>query len=115
MKYGSLELFDAVLDGRDVSIEFTRLTTFVRSHYGADADGNRGVDVTEIEEDEAEGIVVLTVEDGADGHKELTTPLDALTSLQALEVQRLVDEYLAAHVPDEPEPDDEDDYDHEDS
>ena len=98
------EAFDAELDGQDVCVEFDRVTKWSTDpNYGADADGNRGISVTEIDEDYAENIFVLTFEQGADGTKEISTPLSALTSLQALEVQRLVDEHLEQHEPTEPE------------
>lgn len=78
---------------------------------GQDADGNRGMWMTSIDEDYAENILILTWESNADGTKEITTPIAALTSLQALEVQRLIDEHLEQVAPAEledegPDPDD---------
>ena len=107
------EAFDAVMDGQDVCIEFDRVTTWSTDHhYGADADGHRGISRTDIDEDYAEEIVVLTWTNGADGHREIVTPITALTSLQALEVQQLIDLYLEENEPtwpDDDEPDDEPD------
>ena len=102
--------FDATLDGQDVCIEFDRVSTYSRGLEGQDADGNRGVWTTTIDEDCAEHIFVTTFEHGVDGHKEIATPLSELGSLLAVEVQRLVDEYLDQHDPDAPE-DEEPDYD----
>lgn len=94
--------FDAELDGRDVVIAFDRVTAWSSGWEGQDADGRRGVWMTMIDEDDAEAIVV-TSWSGPDGARETTTPLAALTSLQALEVQRLVDIYLETHAPQAPE------------
>ena len=98
--------FDTRLDGREVFVEFDRTTTWSSGLEGQDADGNRGVWMTSIDEDYADSITLYWYDEGGDGHTDI--PLAALTSLQALEVQRLVDEWLEQHEPtepDEPEPD----------
>jgi hypothetical protein len=99
--------FDAQVNGRDCCIEFERVTTFVTDHhYGADADGNRGMSVTEVDEDYAEHIVLLEWVGGIDGTHELTTALPDLQEPERGEVARLVDAFLATHEPEAPEPDD---------
>ncbi len=101
--------FDATIGAHDACIEFDRVTVFSHdAHYGADADGNRGVPMNFIDDDYAEDIMVLTWE-GSDGAREVATPIDALTSLQALEVQRLIDDYLEQHDPAYKEPEDDPD------
>lgn len=94
--------FNAPLNGQDVDIEFTRTTAWSPEHYGADADGNRGMWIDSIDEDEATDI---TVDD---------KPLSALSTLEEAEVRRLVDAWMEATPPEaeeQPEPEPEPDYD----
>lgn len=82
--------FDALIDGRDCTIEFTRVTTWVHdAHYGADADGNRGIAVDFINEDYAEDVVMIN-DDG--------DPV-AVPELLKAEVDAAVDAYLARVEP----------------
>ena len=86
--------FDAMVDGLDITIGFTRTTTF--SHdptYGSDADGRRGWPMTFIDEDSATDVMV-TVNDQ-------TIPLALLDNAE--QVQAAVDAYLASHEPEPPE------------
>ena len=94
--------FDAVIDSRDCTIEFTRVITWVHdAHYGADADGNRGIAVDFIDEDLAEDVVMIN--DNGD-------PV-AVPELLKAEADAAVDAYLARVEPeyndrDEPDYDD---------
>ena len=107
--------FDAELNGQDVCIEFERTTAWSTDyHYGADADGNRSVVRTEIDEDAADDILVTRFEQGADGHKEISTPLAELPEEDRKAVEKLVDDYLEKHEPDPPDEDDGPEYEPED-
>ena len=117
--------FDAQLDGRDVCIEFDRVTIFVRdAHYGADADGNRGMCVDMIDDDYAEHVLVLWCRGSSDEMQEFSASLDDLTrawtgslihmdiELKA-QVQILLDDWLEKNEPappEEPDYPDESDY-----
>lgn len=95
--------FDAELDGRDVCLEFDRTTVWASGLEGQDADGNRGVWMTTIDEDYAEDIMVLSWLDAPDGHREIVTPFAELPPDYQARVQALVDAWLEAHEPEEPE------------
>ncbi len=59
MRSSRTESFDTTIAGRDACIEFTRVTTW--SHdpsYGSDADGNRGIPMDFLDDDEAEDITL---------------------------------------------------------
>lgn len=111
--------FDTELDGHDICIEFDRRTTWSTDHhYGADADGNRGISVTEIDVDNAENVTVSWY-DEATGNAHNDIPLAELTEAQRTGVQALLDAWLEANEPGgpeydepdhEPEPEDADDY-----
>ena len=105
MKSSRTESFDAIIDGRECQIEFTRVTTFVHdAHYGADADGNRGMPMDFIDEDIAEDVCISFIED--DG------PMPVPKHLEA-EVEKAVDAYIESHEAEAPEPE-EPDYDNRD-
>ena len=87
-------------------IEFDRVTTWTHdAHYGADADGNRGMAMDFIDEDYAENVTVTF-----DGDRE-ALPLKALSAFQQFTVQGIIDAYLESHEPDWQEQDDEPDWD----
>jgi len=97
--------FDAPLNNREVCITFDRRTVFgLDANYCADADGRRGMAIDFIDEDYAVDITVQLYGDDGEGQQP-RRPVAALSSLDALEVHRLVDEYLETH---DPEPDDAD-------
>lgn len=104
--------FDATLDGRDVCIEFDRRTTWSTDHhYGADADGNRGISVTEIDEDSAENVTVFWY-DVVDGAK--IDQLENLTDAQQKNVNAQIETWLETNDPDGAADDYEPDYDDQD-
>lgn len=104
MKSSRTETFDAIIDGRECQIEFTRVTVFSHdAHYGADADGNRGMPMDFIDEDYAEGDVLIAFIEDDDG------PVVAPKVFQA-EVDKAVEAYIKSHEPTAPE-DEEPDYD----
>ena len=99
----TIEGFDTTLEGGiEVYIEFSRRTTFARDyHYGADADGRRGVVLDTIEEDEAEDVKVQFFDEA---------PLTPSPALKA-EVDSAVERYIKSvqPTPEEPPEEDEDD------
>lgn len=103
MKNTVAESFDTVLKGLEVCIEFERTTTYERDlHYGADADGNRGISMLLVDDDVAEDIKV-TIED-----TDIQAPFLSLTPELQIDVQQAVDDYMEKHDPqqfEEPEPD----------
>ncbi|MCR4300847.1 MAG: hypothetical protein NUV51_04490 [Sulfuricaulis sp.] len=103
MRSSRTETFDAVIDGRECQIEFTRVTTFVHdAHYGADADGNRGVPMDFIDEDLAEGDALIYYTDTEDDFVVVPAALRA-------EVDKAIDAYIERTEPtcdlDDEEPD----------
>lgn len=102
--------FDATVGGKDVTITFDRHTTWGRdAHYGADADGNRGIDVIMLDDDFAQNVRV----DIGDGTDRLVGSSTLVTKALETEILDLVDLYLASHDPeavdDGPNEDDRDD------
>jgi hypothetical protein len=58
MKSTTRTAFDTMFENRECCLEFDRTTAWSTDHHwGADADGNRGISRTEIDEDYAEGIL----------------------------------------------------------
>jgi hypothetical protein len=100
------EAFDTQLDGCDVNIEFTRTTTYSRENYGADADGNRGVMMTMLDEDRADEIEIIRVDDMADGSRESRTPYAQLSQTEQGMVTEALDAYLSENEPDDFEDED---------
>lgn len=95
--------FDATIGGIDVCIEFDRVTSFdTDPNYGADADGNRGMSMTSIDEDAAENIVV-SWDDDKDTYDNV--PVADLPEARRTDVQALVDAYLEKNDPEVPEGD----------
>lgn len=94
--------FDVVLLGVPVTISFTRVTTWNWAHYGADADGRRGLLMTMIDDDYAEHVTV--VDDAGD-----VRPGPDMWRA----ANEAVEQYLDSHEPccdeSEPDPDDRED------
>lgn len=107
MKGTRTETFDAVIDGRECQITMTRVTNFVHdATYGADADGNRGMAVDYIDEDAAEGDVLIDFLD-VEGD-----PIVVRVSALQAEVDTAIDAYIERTEPTPPDDeDDEPDYD----
>ena len=96
------ESFDTVLDGRDICVEFTRRTVYVHDpSYGADADGDRGVPMDFIDEDEAEGITILCWEEN--GAREVVRKPEDLPPEQRGLLAAEIDDYIAHVGPTPPE------------
>ena len=89
-------LEEVQIGAHEATIEFTRVTTWSHdAHYGADADGNRGVPMDFIDEDYAEGDVLIAfIED--DG------PIPVLKIFQA-EVDLAVTAHIERSEPTAPE------------
>lgn len=98
--------FDTTLRDRDICIEFQRTTKFSYENYGADADGNRGVMMLLLDDDFYSDVVVIYYDD------DTATRIapSALSNLDAMEVDRLIAEWMDAHELD-PTEQDEPDYD----
>jgi hypothetical protein len=91
--------FDATLGGHDICIEFTRVTAWSSGMEGQDADGNRGMWVTSIDEDYANDIKVSWYDDEPGN----SIALAEFPEAPRAAVQSLVDDYLEGHEPEEPE------------
>lgn len=92
--------FDTVLAGRNVCIDFDRVTVFSHdAHYGADADGRRGWPMTFIDDDYADSVRVEFFGNGA--------PTGSIADVATL-VSEQIDAYLERTEP-EPVEDDESD------
>ena len=97
----------ALTDGREVCIEFERVTVSSPEHYGADADGNRGIWITSIDDDRAEQVTVEFYGAGPDGRGPATRLEDLHADTRA-EVDAAIEAYLDKHEPEvqeEREPD----------
>ena len=87
--------FDAVIHDTDVYLAFTRTTTW--SHdptYGSDADGNRGIPMTCVDEDRASDILITV------GDSLATDPIERWPALAQAACLEAVQAYLAAICPD---------------
>lgn len=96
------ESFDTVLDGKDIYVEFIRVTTY--SHdpsYGADADGNRGVPRDSIDADDAEDITIRSWEEN--GAREVVRELRELPPEQQAVLAAEIEDYLVHIDPAPPE------------
>jgi len=92
--------FDAVIGTSEVCISFTRRTTWSYDpHYGSDADGNRGMPLTSIDEDWGDNVT-------ATYYSGLVVSADLL--------QDAVDCYIATYEPEPPEEREQDGDDQED-
>jgi hypothetical protein len=108
-KSTSHESFDAELNGQDVYIEFDRVAIWSSGMEGQDADGNRGMWMTSVDEDYAEHIMVtMWLRVPGVITKEIATEFTALPQVDREVVQKLVDDYLEKHEPTEPENDEPD-------
>jgi hypothetical protein len=95
---------DVMIGVHSAVIEFDRVTTWVHdAHYGADADGNRGMAVDMIDEDYAENVTVQFDEDREQ------MPLASLSEAHRVAVEVAIDAHLETHEPDWQEQDDEPD------
>ena len=93
MKNQTEESFDTIIGGRNVCLEFTRVTVFVHdAHYGADADGNRGWPMDFIDEDYAEDVLVEFDGEGSGAILDVQTEVDSA-----------IEKYLESHEPTMPE------------
>jgi hypothetical protein len=100
--------FDAVINGVDVCISFTRTSVFGRENYGADADGNRGMMINTIDADE---YTQVSVEWEDEHGRERTFPMDEFPSaFGIMAVNSAIETYMEAH---EPEPPDEPEHEYE--
>ena len=87
--------FDTEIDGKDVNIEFERTTKFgYDPSYGADADGNRGVPMWSIEEDDWARASVAVELDG-----EMAVELHNLSPMEQVSVLAKIGEYMTTHEP----------------
>lgn len=86
--------------GMDVRINFTRTTKVGRENYGADADGNRGMMMDMIDDDEWSNVKVFFDED-------TLGVLLADTSAKA-EIEKIIEDWMEAHEPVAPEEPEED-------
>lgn len=84
---------DCVVDGRDVCIEFTRHVEAHREMYGADADGNRGMLMTMVDDDRADNVTVY------DYALDVQFLLSSLCEEKATAVRAAIDAYLEANDP----------------
>lgn len=87
------ECCDATIDGRECQIEFTRVTTWAHdAHYGADADGNRGVPMDFVEEDCAEAITINFIDEP--GEPVTAQSIRDQHPLLYAEIAKAIDAYL---------------------
>jgi len=108
MKQISTIEFDAPLNGRDVLIRFTRTLAWSWEHYGADADGNRGMQMLTLDEDDYADVHVQRYDDW----DAQSTALAELPAAQQDAVRTLVETWMQEHEP-EAEEECEPDYDDE--
>jgi hypothetical protein len=96
------ESFDTQLDGRDVCVEFTRVTTYSYDPtYGADADGNRGVPMDFIDDDHTEAITILSWEEN--GAREVVRAIQELPLEREAQLHAEIEDYLVHVGPTPPE------------
>lgn len=93
MRSTQREAFDTVVNGHELCIEFDRTTVWGREHYGADADGNRGMWITCIDDESTENIKVTWYTDV--GNRE--QPLDELEKDLQTQVLTAVEQYCETH------------------
>jgi hypothetical protein len=93
------ESFDATVLDQLVNIEFNRVIEWHRENYGADADGNRGVMTTFIDNDYATDICITHWYDkeGA-AQRQIVRFADLEPEMQGA-VRQVIDEYLAKNDP----------------
>ena len=98
--------FDAVYEGLDISITYTRTTKWSTDHhYGADADGNRGISVTEIDEDDYSA-VQASWEDNSTGNAHNNIPFDEIRFPEMkAEIIKMIEQHMEEHEPVMEEPD----------
>lgn len=96
-----IELDDFQIGGVDVVIRFDRIIEVVHDpKYGADADGNRGIERTDIDDDGSPENVVLEFPD------QRTAPVSDWSTDVQKAVAAKIDEYLTAKPPEEDLPED---------
>ena len=100
-----LEEIDLTLPGGEtVEVNFTRVTEWeYDAHYGADADGNRGMPMTGFMDSDPEGVTI--------NHDDCpSTPLEDEPRDRQAEILSAIEAWEKEHPAEEPEDDGEDDH-----